>query len=281
MWRLPTGFGKRLHISEILLPKKLLNLECTKIVGSLRFKTTQVEICTQEDSRERGISNNGRGFVMKNEHKDVGFRVITILFTIISVIISVKHAQNVRDSGVDDSVWSIIGYVLLVSVVLFSVSAVSWFLIRGVIKDNYIDYYMEQNKDKLDTISMSEDKSTSVFDEINNRTLDNIWDGEDSESIQHWDYETKKRRADEKRNEIYRKSLDYANEKLKHDTSYNLIFCLICTGVAVIINLICRLVIVNGILSGLLMLIPIGICIVVIIMVVIAIIDSILGLFVK
>ena len=218
---------------------------------------------------------------MKNEHKDVGFRVITILFTIISVIISVKHAQNVRDSGVDDSVWSIIGYVLLVSVVLFSVSAVSWFLIRGVIKDNYIDYYMEQNKDKLDTISMSEDKSTSVFDEINNRTLDNIWDGEDSESIQHWDYETKKRRADEKRNEIYRKSLDYANEKLKHDTSYNLIFCLICTGVAVIINLICRLVIVNGILSGLLMLIPIGICIVVIIMVVIAIIDSILGLFVK
>ena len=75
MWKSPTEFGKKQLILVILLLRKLQNSSCTKTAGLQRFKSIPVEICTLVGSRERGILDNGGGFVMKKEHKNNVFNM--------------------------------------------------------------------------------------------------------------------------------------------------------------------------------------------------------------
>ena len=182
---------------------------------------------------------------MKKElYKNRFFLIPVIIATIISIIVSSNHIHNTY-SGIEDySIWSIIGYIVMVSLILLAVTLVMCFISRIIIRKRLLEQYIEENKKEIEKLSLSVDKSKSVYDEINKGTLDYLWEGEDSESIMHWDYAERKQNAEEKKTDLYNNLSELAKINSKEYLFGNVIICLICSSVALVVNFVCSICIV-------------------------------------
>ena len=155
-------------------------------------------------------------------------RIASILSVVISVIISLI----IRMSGSNvSSAWKLVLYAGIISIGLLIANYFIWKHVKSLIAEEIKQKELENKHRYIDMAKMSIDKSNSVYDEINSNTLYSLWEGEDKYTIEQWDYEGRKQKAEKWLSEIYHdaevKGNETSNKYKKEGIVTNIIYSIL------------------------------------------------------
>lgn len=156
--------------------------------------------------------------------------------SIISVVISVIISLIIRMSGSNvSSAWILVLYAGIISIGLLIVNYFIWKHVKSLIAEEIKQKELDSKHRYIDMAKMSIDKSNSVYDEINSNTLYSLWEGEDKYTIEQWDYEGRKQKAEKWLSEIYHdaevKGNETSNKYKKEGIVTNIIYSILCSTI--------------------------------------------------
>ena len=165
------------------------------------------------------------------------FRFMTITLIVASVM-SIIIARKIKTNGSTvDSVWTLILYAIGISIGLFIVNHLFWLYLKFRIANKAKTESLKNNQSAIENAKLSIDRKDSVYYEIDNDTLGRIWEGEDSDTIKHWNYDERKQNAYEKIYEIHKsaeskgksESNEFGNKPIIANIIYSVMCCVIST----------------------------------------------------